>query len=73
MVVSAVDFVGSVCRYGNRPLRSFGAVGTFLARCVADHLQGSEFINLFGGQELPVRWIGMLPIEDGLKMEVAAR
>ncbi len=73
MVVSAVDFVCSICRYGNRPLRSFGTVGMFLARCVADHLQGSEFINLLGGQELPVGWIGMLPIQDGLKMEMATR
>jgi hypothetical protein len=73
MPVSAVHFVCSICRYGNRPLRSFGAIRTFLAWCIADHLKGAEFSYLFGGQELPIGGIGVLPIEDGLKMEMATR
>jgi hypothetical protein len=44
-----------------------------LAWSVADHLYGAEFLHLLGGQELPIRWIGMLAVEDGLKMQVASR
>ena len=73
MVVSTINFVGAIRRYGNRPLRSFGAVGMLLAWCVAGHLKGAEFVHLFGGQELPICGIGMLSVEDGLKMKVAAR
>lgn len=73
MVVSTINFVCAIRRYGNRPLRGFGAVGTLLAWCVAGHLQEAEFVHLLGGQELPIGRIGMLSVEDGLKVEVAAR
>jgi hypothetical protein len=72
MPVAAVDLVCSICRYWNRPLRNFGTIRTFLARRVTDHFKGAQFSYLFGGQKLPIGGIGMLPIEDGLKMEVAA-
>lgn len=72
MVVSAVNFVRAIRRYGNRPLGSFGAIGMLLAWCVAGHLKEAEVVHLLGGQKLPLGRIGMLSVEDGLKVEVAA-